>query len=147
MGAAGAALAAEGAQTETERFHKLTQTFSDVVPCKGEEARITTVASGVVHTTEFPNGTFHITGTETGTFTAATLTTSYTGRFTIRLGGNSNGKNLANTFTFNLHGTVEDGTTIKSHVVVHFSSSASEPPRLKVNFRENCSLKDEVVEI
>jgi hypothetical protein len=139
VGVAGAALAAGGAQTETERFHKLTQTFDDVVPCTGEEATITTVTNGVIHTTELPNGTFHITGTETGTFTAVTDTTTYTGRFTVWFGGNSNRRNQANTFTFNLRGTAEDGTVIKSHVVDHFSSSASEPPKLNVFFREDCS--------
>jgi hypothetical protein len=137
MGVAGAALAA--AQTETERFQDLTETFVDIVPCTGEEATFTTVTDGVIHTTALPNGTFHITGTQTGTFTAVSDTTTYTGRVTLWFGGNSNRRNEANTFTFSLHGTAEDGTIIKSHVVDHFSSSASEPPMMNEFFREDCN--------
>ncbi len=128
-----------GAQTETERFHKVTETFRDVVPCTGERATITTVSNGVFHITELRNGTYHITGTQTGTFTAVTPTTTYTGHFTIWFGENRNRQNEANTFTFNLRGTAEDGTTIKSHLVAHFNSSASEPPKLNFFFREKCS--------
>jgi hypothetical protein len=127
------------AQTETETFKNLTETFVDVVPCTGEEATFTTVTSGVIHTTALPNGTFHITGTQTGTFTAVSDTTTYTGRVTLWFGGNSNRSNEANTFTFNLRGTAEDGTIIKSHVVDHFSTSASEPPKMNVFFREDCN--------
>ena len=127
-----------GAQTETFRSHKATETFRDFVPCTGERATITTVSNSVFHITELRNGTYHITGTQTGTFTAVTPTTTYTGHFTIWFGENQNRKNTANTFTFNLRGTAEDGTTIKAHLVAHFSSSASEPPKLNFFFRENC---------
>jgi hypothetical protein len=129
----------KGAQTETTRFHKVTDTFVDVVPCTGEQATFTVVQNGVVHTTALANGTFHITGTMTGKFTAVTEDgTTYTGRFTVWFGGNSNRNNEANTFTFTLHATAEDGTTIKAHQVGHFSSSASEPPKLTEFFKENC---------
>ena len=127
------------AQTETETFQNLTETFVDSVPCTGEEGTITTVTNGVIHTTELPNGTFHITGTQTGTFTAVTDTTTYTGRITAWFGGNSNLGNEANTFTFSLRSIAEDGTIIKSHVVEHFSSSASEPPKMTEFFREDCN--------
>ena len=127
-----------GAQTETFRFHKATETFVDIVPCTGETGTITTVSNGVFHITELRNGTYHITGTQTGTFMAVTPTTTSTGRFTIWFGENRNRQNEANTFKFNLRGTAEDGTVIKSHLVAHFSSSASEPPKLNEFFRENC---------
>ncbi len=132
--------AGNGAQTETTRLHKVTETFVDVVPCTGEMATITTVSNSVLHTTELSNGTFHSTGTQTATFTAVTPTTTYTGHFTLGFGDNDNNQNETNTFTFSLHGTAEDGTIIKAHQVGHFNSSASEPPKLNRFFRENCSV-------
>ncbi len=129
----------KGAQTETTRFHKQTDTFKDVLPCTGEAATITVVQNGVIHTTALANGTFHITGTMTGRLTALTEDgTTYTGRFTIWFGGNTNRHNEANTFTFNLRATSEDGTLLKAHQVGHFSSSASEPPKITEFFKENC---------
>ena len=129
----------KGAQTETTRFHKQTVTFEDVLPCTGEEATFTLIQNGVIHTTALANGTFHITGTMTGRLTAVTEDgTTYTGRFTIWFGGNTNRQNEANTFTFSFRATAEDGTTIKAHEVEHFSSSASEPPKINEFFKENC---------
>jgi hypothetical protein len=132
--------AGNGAQTETIRFHKDTDTFRDFVPCTGERARITTVTNGVLHTTELSNGTFHITGTQTGKFTAVTPTTTYTGHFTTWFGANDNRRSETNTFTFTLHGASEDGTIIKAHQVGHFNSSASEPPKLNFFFRDDCNV-------
>ena len=119
---------AEGAITFTETFHNVTETFSDVNACTGDPGTVTITYNGVVHVTLLPNGTSHFTITQTGDVVFVPDDPSlptYTGRFTIWSGFNSNNKNGAGTFTFTVHVTGSDGSTLKFHVTEHFSVSAS----------------------
>lgn len=136
------AVPAQAAPAETETFHFKgeEETFVDVVPCvePETEAIITTVSNGVFHITE-KDGTFHVTGTSTGTFRAVTATTTYEGHFTIWFGENHNRQNDANTFTFNVTGRSLDGSEkINAHFLEHLNTSASEPPHMNVFFQSNC---------
>jgi hypothetical protein len=129
FGAAGA-LAANGAITETITEQNVTETFVDVVPCGADEAAlydITITYNGIEHSTIGPKS-IHFTFTQTGTFVAvpqdASLPT-YTGHFATWGGFNENAKNASGTFTFSLHGTADDGSTIAFNGVEHFNVSAS----------------------
>ena len=119
---------AEGAVTITETFHNVTETFSDVNPCTGDPATITTTYNGVVHATLLPNGTIHFTITQTGDVVLLPddpgLPT-YNGHFTFWDGFNFNNKNAAGTVTFTVHLTGSDGSKLTFHVTEHFSVSAS----------------------
>lgn len=119
---------AEGAVTFTETFHNVTESFSDVNPCTGDPGTVTITYNGVVHVTLLPNGTSHFTITQTGDVVFVPDDPSlptYTGRFTGWAGFNSNNKNGAGTFTFTVHLTGSDGSTLKFHITEHFSVSAS----------------------
>jgi len=119
---------AEGAVTFTETFHNVTETFSDVNACTGDPGTVTITYNGVVHVTLLPNGTSHFTITQTGDVVFVPDDPSlptYTGHFTNWAGFNSNNKNGAGTFTFTVHVTGSDGSTLKFHVTEHFSVSAS----------------------
>ena len=59
---------------------------------------LTTTANGVFHITQFPDGHYHLTGTQTGTFEFDTddpALPDFSGRFTVWFGenGNPNGFN------------------------------------------------------
>jgi hypothetical protein len=116
--------------TETTTEHNATETFIDVVPtCEGggPAYEITLTYNEVEHVTVFPDGREHDTFTQTGTFVAVpvddpTLPT-YTGKFTIWGGFNANGKVVNGTFTFTVHGTGSDGSTINVHETDHFNTT------------------------
>jgi len=123
--------ASAGAYTETNTFHKQTDTFHDEVPCVGL-GDITIVFNAVEHITENANGQ-HFTFTNTGTF-AATLDGGGTssGRFTMWGGGNLNLNGESNqTFTFS--GTVKSGEeagtswNFVSHLTGEFDPDTGEP--------------------
>jgi hypothetical protein len=63
--------------------------------------------------------------TQTGTFSAVPLEDpslpSFTGKVTIWGGFNQNGTTVNGTFTFNLHGTGSDGSTLSTHQTDHFN--------------------------
>jgi hypothetical protein len=121
---------AEPPVTETTTEHNATDTFIDVVPtCQegGPAYEITLRYNEVDHSTVFADGREHDTFTQTGTFVATpvddpTLPT-YTGKFTIWGGFNANGEVVNGTFTFNLHGTGSDGSTISVHETDHFNTT------------------------
>jgi hypothetical protein len=119
---------AAGAVSETTIEKDFTETFTDIVPCVGDDLFDITVTYNLVeHETIGPKSA-HFTFTQTGTFVAvpqdASLPT-YTGRFTEWGGFNENAKNAAGTFTFSLRGTADDGSTITFNAVEHFSVSAT----------------------
>jgi hypothetical protein len=130
---------AAGAVSVTTTEHGVTETFTDVVPCGAEGPYdITITYNEVEHTTTGPNSV-HFTFTQTGTFVAvpqdASLPT-YTGHFTQWGGFNENAQNAAGTFTFDLHGTGSDGSTITFNSVEHFSVT---PDGVENEFSfENC---------
>lgn len=79
----------------------------------------------VEHSTLFADGREHDTFTQTGRFVATpvegTTLPSYNGKFTVWGDFNANGKAVTGSFTFNLHGTGSDGSTISVHSVDHFN--------------------------
>ena len=119
---------ADGAVTFTQPFHNVTESFAETNPCTGDPGTVTITYNGVVHITTLPNGTSHFTITQTGDEVFVPddpdLPT-ITGHFTSWDGFNSNNQNAAGTFTFTVHGTGSDGSTLKFHVTEHFSVSAS----------------------
>ncbi|MER3438705.1 MAG: hypothetical protein C4346_14550 [Chloroflexota bacterium] len=124
------ALAGNGAVSETTTSHGATETFTDVLPCVGGALyQITITYNQVDHLTTLPNGTVHVTFTQTGTFEAVPVADpslpSYTGHFTIWGGFNGNQKNAASTFTFTIKGTGSDGSRIDFHETAHFNTSAT----------------------
>jgi hypothetical protein len=127
VGTAQHALAA-GAVSETTTEHNATETFTEIVPCGAAGAYdITITYNTVEHATFGPKST-HFTFTQTGTFVAVPqdpALPTYTGHFTQWGGFNENAKNASGTFTFSLHGTGSDGSTITFNAVEHFSVNAS----------------------
>jgi hypothetical protein len=108
----------------------LSGTTPTVVPADGctEEGllyTITTTSNLVMHETLFDDGRVHATFTQTGTFSAVPLEDpslpSFTGKFTTWSGFNQNGTTVNGTFTFNLHGTGSDGSTLSTHQTDHFN--------------------------
>jgi hypothetical protein len=127
VGTAPHALAA-GAVTETFTEHGGTDTFTDVVPCGAEGAYDITITYNTVEHATFGPKSVHFTFTVTGTFVAVPqdpALPTYTGHFTESGGFNENAKNASGTFTFSLHGTGSDGSTITFNAVEHFNVSAS----------------------
>jgi hypothetical protein len=116
--------------TETTTERNVTETFIDVVPtCQGggPEYEITITYNEVEHSTVFADGREHDTFTQTGTFVATPVDDpalpTYTGKFTVWGGFNANGKVVNGTFTFSVHGTGSDGSTISVHDTDHFNTT------------------------
>jgi hypothetical protein len=67
----------------------------------------------------------HETFTQTGTVVAVPLEDpslpSYTGKFTIWGGFNLNNQVVNGTFTFTVHATGSDGSTVKTHFTDHYN--------------------------
>src|SRR4029453_6247957 len=88
---------------------------------------ITLTYNEVEHATIFPDGREHDTFTQTGTFVATPVDDpalpTYTGKFTVWGGFNANGGAVNGTFTFNVHGTGSDGSTISVHQTDHFNTT------------------------
>jgi hypothetical protein len=100
------------------------RTDMDVV-CSGAIVPIELDLRGVIHITEFDDGRFHFTITETGTFTTVDAGVTYTGRFTFWAGENSNTKSFNGTFTFSARGKGDDGSRLLLQGVGHFSVNAN----------------------
>lgn len=113
---------------ETDVVKDGTDEFVDVNPCTGDRARISTVFNAVFHITEFADGTVHVTGTTTGTFSLDALKDSavdFTGRFTQWFGFNGNNKNATGSFTFSVTGTGTDGSTLRFQETAQFKVNAN----------------------
>lgn len=127
VAAAALLLAAPAALAEAEVFtiteQNVTEQFTDVLPCVGT-ADITITYNAVFHATQLDDGTYHLTGTLAGSFTAVADDVTYTGRFAQWFGENSNRKSFAATFTFHVVGTGSDGTTVNFQETGHYSVSA-----------------------
>jgi hypothetical protein len=99
----------------------VTESFTDVLPCVSDSADITITYNAV----ELANGTYHVTGTLTGTFTAVADGVTYTGRFTQWFGENENSRNSEGTVTFSVRGTGADGSRITFSEVFHYTITAT----------------------
>lgn len=114
-----------GAESFTVTEKGVTESFTDVLPCVSDSADITITYNSVFHITELDNGTFHVSGTLTGTFTAVADGVTYTGRFTQWFGENVNPKNSSGTVTFSVRGTSADGSRITFSDVFHYTITAT----------------------
>jgi len=123
---AGPALAQ--ATSTTTPFHGVTEEFQDVNPCTGDPASIQITYNGVFHFSTAANGSEHVTGTQTGTFSLTPLDPtlpSYTGHFTMWFGGNLNSRTEGFWVTFNVKGTGSDGSTLSFNAVEQLHISAT----------------------
>lgn len=145
-----------GSQTVTSRVKNEPFAEIDIVPCLEPElpAAITgTIKSGVFHLTLEPGaeivgvdeegfpivaGQFHVTFTQTGTFTAVTALGTFQGQFTFWGGFNGNGQNHVGTFASALQGTTPSGERFGASSVEHFNVSADELPRVNEFFKLVC---------
>lgn len=137
---AAGAVAAPPITNLTDVVKNGTDTFADVNPCTGDPAEITVVFNSVFHITEFANGTVHVTGTTTGTFTLDTLDAAkpdFSGRFTEWFGFNGNTKSVNGTFTFSVTGKGSDGSRLRFHDVAHFTLNANGVPTVEFD-RPSC---------
>jgi hypothetical protein len=116
---------AVAAPPTTETIHYAEQRTEMDVVCSGALVPIEVDVKGVVHTTEFDDGRFHFTFTETGTFSTVDAGVTYTGRFAVWAGENSNTKTFNGTFTFSARGKGDDGSRVLIQGVAHFSVNAN----------------------
>jgi hypothetical protein len=113
--------------TTTNTEKNLVETFIDMVPsCEGGPPyTVTTTSNLVEHETVFADGRVHATFTQTGTAVGVPLDDpslpTYTAKFTVWGNFNANGQTVNGTFTFNVHGTLSDGSTFSNHVNDHFN--------------------------
>jgi hypothetical protein len=94
-----------------------------VLPCVSDSADITITYNAVFHVTELSNGTYHLTGTIAGIFTAEANGVTYTGRFAQWFGENWNTANFETAFTFHVVGKGSDGSRVTFQETAHFSVS------------------------
>jgi hypothetical protein len=115
--------------TETNTIH-----FSDSIsraeanPCSGAPGTLTIVFSGVIHTTDLEDGTFHETVTTTGTVTFVPddpSQPSFTGHLAEWFGQNVNSRNstISNAENVVLHSS--DGSLGKQHILLHLTVNAN----------------------
>ena len=120
-------VAAAPPETITTTEQNVVATFEDVFPsCEGGPPyEITTTSNDIEHVTLFDGGRIHSTFTSAGTFVAVPLTDpslpDASGHFAVWGGFNDNGGAVNGTFTFNVHGTFDDGSKFKNHVTEHFN--------------------------
>src|SRR5947209_6552071 len=121
--------AGAGAVTFTQTDHNLVQVMPEnSIPCMGGLGTLTITQNDVFHVTMLANGTDWLTGTATGTLVFVPDDSSlptYTGHFTSWFNENDNLKNGNETFTFSVHATGSDGSSVTYHEVAHFSVSAT----------------------
>lgn len=115
--------------TETETIHfSDTESIPDVNPCSGATGTRTTDFKVVFHITALDNGTFHATGTLTGTISFVPDDPSqptYTGPVAERFGENENSRNFTHTETLNVVLTGSDGSRLDVHGLIHFTVNAN----------------------
>jgi hypothetical protein len=74
----------------------------------------------------FADGRVHATFTQTGTAVGVPLDdpslSTFTAKFTVWGGFNQNGATVNGTFTFNVRGTLSDGSTFSNQVNDHFNA-------------------------
>jgi hypothetical protein len=122
---AGVASAAGGTHTQsfTDNVHG-SQTSTDINPCTGDTVDISTTSNIVNHVTFFPDSDeVWFTFTEEDKATAVDEGTGvvYSGHDTVWGNENVNEQNQNTTFTYILHVTGSDGSSILYHEVTHFT--------------------------
>jgi len=109
----------------TETIHEEFDTTEFDTVCSGAVVPIHVTGKSVFHITEFDDGRYHLTGTQVGRFTTTDAGVTYTGRFTIWFGENSNTKSFNGTFTFSATGKGSDGSKLRLQGVAHFTVNAN----------------------
>jgi hypothetical protein len=130
-----AAYAAAESFTVTEKG--VTESFTDVLPCVSDSADITITYNSVFHVTELDNGTYHVTGTLAGTFTAVADGVTYTGHFAQWFGENQNTRNSEGSTTFIVNGRGADPCF--AHLIWDFNSATSAWILRRVSITSSCS--------
>ena len=128
LAAAPAAFAAGKPETVTEHW-QITDTFNDVICIGGvdQDAVISVVERGVFHGTFAQDGTYHDTGTFTGTFVADPVDPAlptYSGRYTGWFGDNNNANVDNSTFTFSATGSAPDGSKVNFGTTEHLTADS-----------------------
>lgn len=114
-------------ETQTTIEKDLVETFEDVVPSceEGPPYTVTITTTRIIHETIFEDGRVHVTFTDTGTALGVPLDDpslpTYTAKFTGTGTFNDNGQTVNGTFTFNVRGTLSDGSTFSNHRIEHFN--------------------------
>ena len=120
-----AALLAPAAAAAAETIHfSGTDSRAEQNLCSGAPGTLIIVFSGVVHTTDLGDGTFHMIGTMTGTVTFVPddpSQPSYTGHLTERSGQGVHTITIADNIV--LHGS--DGSLGKLHILFHLTVNAN----------------------
>lgn len=106
---------------------------TDIVPsvndCTGDPGTLTVTYNGVFHVTQFADGHYHVTGTQTGTVefdTADPTKPDFSGRVTVWFGENGNVNGFNGTFTLNGRATGTDGSTLQIHQTSHITIVGSD---------------------
>jgi hypothetical protein len=108
----------------TETIHEsFDMTILDTA-CTGAIVPVHVTGRSIFHITEFADGRYHLTGTVVGRFTTTDAGITYTGRFTIWFGENSNTKSFNGTFTFSATGKGSDGSRLRLKAVAHVTVNA-----------------------
>lgn len=114
---------------------------TEVVPgsdCEGNPGAETHVFNGVLHTTTFPDGHLHVTGTMAGTWALDVTDPSladYEGRFVIWFGENLNPNAENFTVTAPFVGTGSDGSRFNFLLVIHVTVAGGVVRADVLNFR------------
>jgi hypothetical protein len=115
--------------TDTTTIHfSGTDSRAEVNPCSGAPGTLTIVFSGVIHTTELEDGTFHVTTTTTGTVTFIPedpSQPSFTGHLAEWFGQNMNSRNATVTNAENVVLHASDGSLGKQHILFHLTVNAN----------------------
>lgn len=125
MGASTPALAHDGPPfTFTDTQHQVTATVPFEGPCGGGTGSVTITYNSVFHVTQFEDGHYHVTGTQTGKFAFDPddpAGSDVTGSFTTWFGDNGNPETFNTTSTFSVTGRTEDGTHVRFNVTSHLT--------------------------
>ena len=130
FGAPSALADGNGAFTDTQNVHDVTQTFHADAACDAPAGTETATFNAVFHVTVNKAGDVWITGTQAGRFVFVPDDTSlptFAGHFAAWFGVSDNNRNSVQHDIFNARGTAIDGSgaTIEIHAVNHLSVSAS----------------------
>jgi hypothetical protein len=130
MAASTPALAAGGPpDTFSDTRQHVTETIPFKGPCGGGTGMVTINYNSVFHVTQFGDGRYHVTGTQTGKFsfdpTDPALPGS-TGRFTTWFGENGNSETFNATSTFGVTGRNDDGERVRFNVTTHITVVGSD---------------------
>ena len=109
----------------TETIHEQFDTVEHDTLCSGAVVPIQITGKSIFHITDFGDGRYHLTGTQTGRFITTDAGVTYSGRFTIWFGENSNSKSFNGTFTFSATGKGDDGSKLRIQGVAHFAVNAN----------------------